>query len=143
MKIKAYSPRTGNLLAEDISGIYYGNIRQGEHCALPVLLQPVKTDEDTFSEMKVFLQNNGGYGYSEFGYLISDQFMSGVVSYTSGTSSLVYISDHFLLDSSPVFSDTQGVSLNDGDYTWLDVQVGELETGSTSNINYRFVFDYS
>lgn len=125
MKIRAYSPRTGNLLADDIIGINYGNIPQGQHCAIPVLIQPVKTDEDTWSSMSLLFQNDGGYDSSRFGYFILSDFISDPV-----------LSDHFT-------GVGDSVSINDGDYAWLDVQVGAIETGSTSNINYRFVFEYS
>ena len=148
MKIRAYSPRTGNLLQDDISGLNFGNIQKGMHGALPVVIRPLKTTEDTFNEMRLYLQNNGGYNQSQFGYLLSDQFVANVRSYTpeTYTSDEVYVSDHFSvnpyasgLDGVPITIDGHG----NGDYIWLDVQVGALETGSTTNINYRFTFEYS
>lgn len=142
MKIRAYSPRTGNLLADDITGIYFGNIRQGEHSIIPIVISPLKTTEDTFTEMTLFLQNNGGYNSSEFGHLVSDAFISDVRSFSISdyTPGRTYICDHFVLN--PTASGEGGVTIEDENYIWLDVQVGALETGSTSNINYRFVFDY-
>jgi hypothetical protein len=147
MKIRAYSPRTGNLLQDDITGLNYGNIQKGKHGAIPVVIRPLKTTEDTFDEIKLFLQNNGGYNQSQFGYLISDEFVANVRSYTSDSiiSDGIYISDHFTLN--PLATGLGGVSVSvdgygNGDYVWLDVQVGALETGSTTNINYRFTFEY-
>ena len=146
MKIRAYSPRTGNLLQDDITGLNYGNIQKGMHGALPVVIRPLKTTEDTFTEMQLFLQNNGGYNQSQFGYFLSDQFVADVRSYTSDCvlSDGVYISDHFVLN--PLATGVDGITVNingdNGDYIWLDVQVGALETGSTTNINYRFTFEY-
>jgi len=148
MKIRAYSPRTGNLLQDDITGINYGNIQKGKHGALPVVVRPLITTEDTFDEIKLFLQNNGGYNQSQFGYFLSDQFVANVRSYTSDTtiSDGVFITDHFTLN--PLATGVDGISVSvdgngNGDYIWLDVQVGALETGSTTNINYRFTFEYN
>lgn len=140
MKIKAYSPQTGNLLSESISGINYGNIQQGKHCSIPVLIQPVKTDEDAFDDLILYLQNNGGYNQSQFGYRVASDLITGVHSYVPGTTGQV-ISDHFILASDA--TGPNGVDVTPGNYVWLDVQVGNTETGSTSNINYRFVFEYN
>jgi hypothetical protein len=147
MKVRAYSPRTGNLLADDVTGLNFGNIRQGKHGALPVLIRPLKTTEDSFTDLKLYLQNNGGYNQSQFGYLVSDGFAANVRSWTSDTSLPgPYISDHFVVNSAATGTGSVNIDLDtqgNGDYIWLDVQVGSLETGSTSNVNYRFVFEYS
>ena len=137
MRIRAYSPQTGNLLSDDISGINFGNIRQGEHCASPVLIQPVKTEEDLFDDLLLYLQNNAGYNQSQFGYRVASGLVTGVRSYTSGMTGLV-ISDHFTLISDG--SGPGGIPVTPGDYVWLDVQVGATEVGSTDSVNYRFVF---
>lgn len=140
MEIRAYSPQTGNLLSESITGINFGNIRQGQHCFTPVLIQPVKTAEDEFDDMILYLQNNGGYNQSQFGYRVASDLMTGVQSYTIGATGPV-ISDHFTLVSDA--TGPGGVSVTPDDYVWLDVQVGATETGSTSSVNYRFVFEYN
>ena len=98
MKIQAYSPQTGNLIADSITGINFGNIRQGEHGVSPVLIRPVNTSEDLFTDLLLYLQNNGGYSQSEFGYLVSSDLVTGVESYTSDATGEV-ISDHFTLVS--------------------------------------------
>lgn len=140
MKIRAYSPQTGNLLSDDINGINFGNIQQGKHCAIPVLIQPVKTSEDTFTDIMLYLQNNAGYNQSDFGYKVFSDLITGVQSYVPGATGPV-ISDHFTLSSDA--TGPNGVPVTPSDYVWLDVQVGASETGSTSNVNYRFVFEYS
>jgi len=140
MKISAYSPQTGNLIADDISGINFGNIRQGEHCASPVLIQPIKTTEELFDSMLLYLQNNGGYSLSQFGYMVASDLITGVESDVPGATGPI-ISDHFTL-----VSDATGpgsVALMPCDYIWLDVQVGLTEAGSTTNVNYRFIFEYN
>jgi len=147
MKVRAYSPRTGNLLASDVTGLNFGNIRAGQHGALPVLVRPLKTSEDSFTDLKLYLQNNGGYNQSQFGYLVSDEFAADVRSWTSDTSLPgPYISDHFTVNTQATGAGSVNINLDtqgNGDYIWLDVQVGALETGSTTNVNYRFVFEYS
>lgn len=140
MRIRAYSPQTGNLLSESITGINYGNVRQGQHCFTPVLIQPVKTAEDEFDAMILYLQNNAGYNQSEFGYRVASDLTTGVQSYVSGATGPV-ISDHFTLVSDA--TGPGGVSVSPNDYVWLDVQVGATEAGSTSSVNYRFVFEYN
>jgi hypothetical protein len=140
MKIRAYSPQTGNLISEDITGINFGNIRQGEHCVSPILIQPLKTDEELFDGILLYLQNNGGYTQSQFGYFVSSDLFTGVNSDDPGATGTI-ISDHFSLVSDA--TGAGGVSSQSCDYIWLDVQVGLTESGSTSNINYRFVFEYN
>lgn len=140
MQIRAYSPQTGNLLSSDITGIDFGIIHQGEHCASPVLIQPFKTDEDLFTGILLYLQNNGGYSQSQFGYMVSSDLITGVESDIPGATGPV-ISDYFVLVSDA--TGPGGISGNPCDYIWLDVQVGLTETGSTNNVNYRFVFEYN
>jgi len=147
MKIGAYSPQTGNLLADDITGVHYGNVRQGEHSVLPVCIRPVKEDE-SISGLELYLQNNGGFNNTEYGYFTNPDFVSGVESYVSGmTPSGPVISDHFSEVSDPP-QITGGVPISidaegNGDYIWLDVMAGLTETGGTTSINYRFIFEYS
>lgn len=140
MIIRAYSPQTGNLISESITGINYGNIRQGQHCASPVLIQPVKTTEDEFDAMLLYLQNNAGYNQSQFGYRVASDLTTGVQSQVSGATGPV-ISDHFTLVTGA--TGPGGVSVVPDDYVWLDVEVGATETGSTNLVNYRFVFEYN
>lgn len=148
MKIGAYSPRTGNLLADDITGINFGNVRQGEHSVLPVLIRPEKEDED-ITGLELYLQNDGGFSQSEYGYFTHEDYVP-VRSWdpvVTGVTGYYYISDHFVEVPSPPQA-TGGVPINIydslyGDYIWLDVQAGLTETGGTSTINYRFIFEYS
>jgi hypothetical protein len=144
MQIQAYSPQTGALLASDISGINFGNIRQGEHCISPVLIQPVSTSEDLFSSLILYLQNNGGFSDCVYGYLVSSDLITGVQSYTSDATGPV-ISNYFTLVSNPSYASdaTGGVPIVTGDYIWLDVEVGETDTGSTTTVNYRFIYEYN
>jgi hypothetical protein len=146
MKIRAYSPHTGNLLAEDITGLNFGNVRQGVHGAMPVLIRPI-CDVETLTALTLYLQNDGGFSQSRYGYYTYSEFVPGVHSYTSDDSAAPAITDHFLEVSDPP-QDSGGVPIGidlegRGDYVWLDVQSGAAETGSTSSINYRFIFEYA
>jgi hypothetical protein len=147
MKIRAYSPKTGYLIANDITGINFGNVRQGQHSIIPVLVRPIR-DTENISGLELYLQNDGGFVSSLYGHYTNPDFVSGVRSYTSGiTGSAPVISDHFVtIPSPPTFTGGVPINLNidgEGDYIWLDVESGAYESGSTSTINYRFIFEYS
>jgi len=144
MKIGVYNPQNGNLVADSVTGINFGNIKRGQHGDSAVLLKPAKTTETNFTEMKMFLQNNGGLNLSEFGHFTSDSFVTRVDHNN-------YLSDHFTLATGVAdigFTGVSGLDIDivDGtpvDFVWLDVEVGSTEVGATSTINYRFVFEYN
>lgn len=148
MKIGAYNPRTGALLSENISGINFGNVQKGKHSILPVLIRPEVEDEDIVG-LEMYLQNNGGFEQTEFGYFTSSDFVQ-VKSYDpefTGDTSYFFISDHFVeVDMPPDITGGIPLTIHEGsysDYVWLDVNPGSTETGGTSTINYRFIFEYS
>jgi hypothetical protein len=92
--------------------------------------------------MKLFLQNNGGFNSSNFGHFLSTPFITGI---QAGSN---YLSDNFIVNSTPSVTGVNGVPVevvsgNISKYIWLDVQVGALETGSSSTINYRFSYDFT
>lgn len=144
MKIGTYNPTTGQKIADNIKGINFGNVRKGKHCPIPVLIRPEITEEDVIG-LELYLQNNGGFNKTNFGYFTFSNFVP-VKSYEPPLiSGYFYISDHFTLVQDPP-SITGGVPINInnnyGDYIWLDVQPDIDESGSTSTINYRFIFEY-
>lgn len=148
MKIGAYNTRTGGLLSESITGINFGNVRKGHHSVLPVLIRPEVESEDIIG-LEMYLQNNGGFNQTEFGYFTSSDFTQ-VKSFDpefTGDTSYQYISDHF--EVVPLPPDITGgvpLTVHDNryaDYVWLDVNPSALETGGTTTINYRFIFEYS
>lgn len=148
MKIGAYNPRTGSLLSENISGINFGNVQKGRHSVIPVLIRPEIEDESIIG-LEMYLQNDGGFEQTQFGYFIYSDFVQ-VKSYdpaSTGETGYYYISDHFTEVPTPP-DITGGVSLtvydeSYADYVWLDVNPSSIETGGTSTINYRFIFEYS
>lgn len=148
MKIGAYNPRTGDQLADNISGINFGNVQKGRHSAIPVTIRPEIEDESIVG-LELYLQNNGGFDQTEFGYYTNSDFVQ-VASYDAeytGDTGYHFISDHFTVVPDPP-SPTGGVPLsiygdNYSDYVWLDVNPSSLETGGSTTINYRFIFEYS
>jgi hypothetical protein len=146
MRVDSYNPATGGLLAEGITGIYFGNVRAGQHSTPLVLIKPVKTVETSISAMKLFLQADGGLTASQFGYLVLSAFDADIV-----TADLV---NHFVVAPDAVDVGYVGGPGEEGavipvasgsptGWVWLDIQPGAFEVGSTSTINYRFVFDYT
>lgn len=147
MKIGAYSPRSGKLISSDITGINFGNVSAGNHSVLPVLIRP-EIESEVISGLDLYLQNKGGFQYTNYGYFTSSDFVQ-VYSYDTaytGLTGVYFMSDHFTENTSAT-GVTGQVHLNltntYGDYVWLDVQPSALETGGTESINYRFVFEYS
>lgn len=148
MKIGAYSPKTGQLLSEDITGINFGNVHKGEHSVLPVVIRP-EIEEEDITGLEMYLQNNGGFDETEFGHFEHETFVP-VRSYDplfTGDTGYYYISDHFVEVPDPP-DVTGGVPLDVygsgySDYVWVDVNPSLLETGGTNSINYRFIFEYS
>lgn len=148
MKIGAYNPRTGDQLADNISGINFGNVQKGKHSVIPVVIRPEIEDESIVG-LELYLQNNGGFNQTQFGYYTNSDFVQ-VASYDAeytGDTGYHFISDHFIVVPNPPAA-TGGVPLtvhenNYSDYVWLDVNPSSLETGGSTSINYRFIFEYS
>jgi hypothetical protein len=148
MKIGAYNPRTGELLSESITGLNFGNVQKGQHSVLPVLIRP-EIDDESIVGLEMYLQNNGGFEQTEFGFFTHSDFVL-VESYnpgSTGTPGYYSMSDHFVEVSNPP-DITGGVPLNVHggnftDYVWLDVNPSAIETGGSTTINYRFIFEYS
>ena len=107
-----------------------------------MVIKPFRTTENAFIQMKMFLQNRGGFNNSNFGYFLSTPFITGI---SAGSP---FLSGHFVVNPTPSLTGLNGVPVevvsgNISKYIWLDTQVGALETGSSSTINYRFSFDFN
>jgi len=148
MKIGAYNPRTGDQISDNIVGINFGNVKKGMHSSIPILVRPEIEDESIIG-LEMYLQNNGGFDHTEFGYFSNKNFVQ-VKSYdpeVTGDTSYYYISDHFVeVPSPPDITGGVPLSIHEdsySDYVWLDVNPSSLETGGTTSINYRFIFEYA
>lgn len=137
MKIQRYNAEDMSL-AEDISSsLDFGTVYQGNYCEEAIVVRPSSTTESVLNEMKLFLESKGPYTKSSFGVGKS------VIPITGVKPSEGILSDTLTEVNNTVLSNSLGVSLEDGEYVWLDLKVGETEKGSYSGINYRFVFDYA
>lgn len=136
MKIQKYNPIDMSLEEDSVVSLDFGTIYQGNHCETVQVVRPVTTTESSLSEMKLFLENNAPYTKSSFGVAASADPISGI---TPGSD---FLSDHFSVVKNPALSDGGGVPLQDGEYVWLDIQLGDQEKGSYNGLKYRFVFDY-
>jgi hypothetical protein len=143
VKIQTYSPANGALLSAEVAALYFGTVVAGMHCVTPILIKVEGDVAKNYTAMKLFLQNNGGLKDSNFGYLSAVEFSAGITSSA--------ITEHFEEARGAVdvnYAATPGLSITlvDGqpvDFIWLDIEVGLSEKGSTSSINYRFVFEYN
>jgi hypothetical protein len=144
MKVSLYNWTNGNLVADSVTGISFGNVRQGQHTDTPVLIKPERSIEDAILEMKLYLQNNGGLSKTSFGHYTSDSYVSGIDHRNNITSHFELATGVTGLD----YDEVTGVPITvrsgePQDFVWLDAEVGSNETGATSSINYRFVFEFN
>ena len=136
MKLQRYNPVNMTLLEDSVTGINFGTVFQGNYCEAAQVVLPAVTTESSITEMKVFLQSKGPFTKSTFKSFHSATPIMGIVPGSA------YLSDQFTVVSAPELTGAGGVSLAHGEYLWLDVKTGALETGSYGGINYRFVFEY-
>lgn len=143
MKIQLCNPATGTIISPDVAALYFGSVEAGKHCAVPILVKVEGDADKNYTAMKLFLENDGGLKDSQFGYLASTEFSGGVTSSA--------LTGHFAVApgvSNANYTVTPGlpITLVDGqpaDYIWLDIEAGTDELGTTSSINYRFIFEYN
>jgi len=128
MQINRYDPDTLSLLQSNITGVPFGNTLQGNHCKSVMLVKPEKTTEVEITDLSLFLNSQGAYTQSSFGYLISGGLPTGILPGSP------VMSNHFVSG--------EGVPMQDGDYAALDVQAGDNESGSYPGVSFKFTFDY-
>jgi hypothetical protein len=136
MKLQRYNPVDMTLLEDFVTGINFGTVYQANYCEVAQVVLPVVTTESSLTEMKVFLQSSGPFTKSTFKSFHSPSPITGIVPGSA------YLSDQFTVVGSPELTGLGGVSLQEGEYLWLDVKTGPYEMGSYGGINYRFVFEY-
>lgn len=146
MYISSYDPTTMTQSSLDVTGVDFGACIKGNHAANVVVIQPAIPTETAFTKLALFLENNGGLNYTAFGKFKSSTPITGI---TPGSN---YLSDYFVQVTG--ISDPSQIDINSGiglvfnaaapEYAWLDAQVGLSDTAfSTTNVNFRFVFEYS
>lgn len=139
MKVRQYTISNGVALVDSITGIDFGSMNPGAHCANAVAIKPIKTSETNFLTMKLFLQNKGGFNNSSFGYLKYSSFINNI---SAGSS---FLSDHFTLNAIPSLTGAGAVTLTAAtpEFVWLDVQAGASENGFTHAARYQFQYDFN
>ena len=136
MKLQRYNPADMTLVEDSITGINFGTVYQGNYCEEVRVVRPVRTTESSLTEMKLFLQSVGPFSKSTFGAFHSASPVTGI---TPGSA---YLSGILSTESNPSITGAGGLTLQDGEYLWLDIKTGPYEAGSYGGINYKFVFDY-
>ena len=130
MRLDLYNPESMSLVQQAVTGVDFGSILQANHSEAVQVVRPVMTTETSITDLSVYLDSKGPFTESSFG-----QFISGVpiLGITPGSQ---YLSDHFISGVSG------SVSMQEGDFLWLDMQAGNNEIGSYPGIKYNFTFDY-
>lgn len=144
MKLIVYSPVDGSVVSSTTSDISFGTVTLGQYCDTPVLIGLEKTVEANILGVKMFLQDDGGLTGSSFGYYTQTGFTGGI-DHTN------LLTEKFELVPSPGAWPSAGytgveVGVTGGNpvgLVWLDLQVGASGPVGTSQINYRFVYDYN
>ena len=78
MRVISYNPTDGSLISDPTTGLTFGNISLGQHCAVPALIQVGKSSETNILAMKLFLQSDGGLTGAAFGYNLGTTFYPGI-----------------------------------------------------------------
>ena len=137
MNIQQYDPATLQLISSNVTGVDFGIAYQGNPSDEIVLIKPVKTIENNFLQLELFLQNDGGLTQSQYRYLLQDQ--------VTGIPARSDLTGEFLQTDFPSFSGDGSASFNSmtPEYAWLDVKAGDSEINSSSNVEFSFVFEYN
>jgi hypothetical protein len=132
------------LISSDATTVDFGTVARGQHNSKTVAIRPVAVAE-MFSQIALFLENNGGLDHTVFGKFKSATPIAGI---EPGDPRL---SDYFV--QAPGVSDFSawtelsdyGLELDAGtpEYVWIDAEAGTSETNlGDTTINLRFVFEY-
>jgi hypothetical protein len=144
MKISTYNPVNMGLILEDATGVDFGGVVRGGYSS-PVVVKPSISTENAFTQLALFLEDNAGLTGTTFRSYKNGYAVSGI---GRGSS---YLSDELIEHSgvsdfseiSTISGDGQMMTASNPEYVWLDIKAGVSDTIGDSNINYRFVFEYS
>lgn len=137
MKIQVYNPSTFLLEQDDATGIDFGTVYQGNPSDELILIRPARTTENSFLQLSMFLQDDGGLVNSTFRFLLQDQL--------TNVPDRNYLTGVFSVQESPALSDSGGAVFTPSspEYAWMDVSAAGQDTSSTGSANYRFVFEFN
>jgi hypothetical protein len=144
MRVITYDPSDMSEIASGAPSIDFGDMVRGQHGSV-VAIQPATSTESSFTELALFLENDGGLRHSVFHKFQSSTPIHGI---EPGSN---YLSDYFI----PItgISDVSQIGLysdfgiffdaDSPEYAWLDVESSVAETGiGVTSVNFRFVFEY-
>jgi len=146
MRIEQYNPSDMQVIANDITGVDFGEVVKGNHAPNVIAIRPILEIGDTFTSLSVFLEDNGALDHTQFGKFKST---TAIADITAGSD---YLSDYFIeeegiSDASQVpGASGDGFILDEGtpEYLWIDAGVGENEvTFGDLSVNFRFIFEYA
>lgn len=144
LQIQILNPKDGEVLVESATGLFFGSVIAGSKTS-PILLKVTAPETGlAMSDLRMYLQSNGGLSSSKFLYYYSETFEEVETVSTKIVSEFLVKPDVVSLpDEDP---GGLSISLTEGKpvgYLWLCLDIGSGEKNPTSNINYRFVFNYS
>lgn len=146
MRIDAYAIHASGevpvLLVEGISSISFGTVGLG-NLSGPIILKPVITSENIIYTLQLLWNNEGELDPNKtvFQYAVTE----GNEVPESYTDFILFPSKTAVVQDSGIGYAT--INIEEGkptSYVWIRSSVGSDETiGSTSDLNFRFVFDYT
>ncbi len=138
---------TGAAITTDLSNLDFGEIPAGLHNNFVQTVRPKLDTENTVNDVFFFLEAKGGFSSSNFGFDKTAAFDSSKASDVGGAA---FMSTHLTVVANAQASDSaSGEAITvagnniDMDHVYLDMDVDTLQTGSTTTINYRLVFDFT
>lgn len=140
MYLESYDYITGEVIGL-FTSFDFGNLIQDQHCLKPLVFRILPDQEVSFSNIKLYLENNGSWKDTDFGYYINPSFQSSI---EAGSSSF----QNHLTEVPDASSTSPGGMAIPWDpatmasqYVWLDTQI-TVQTG-LNDTNFRLFYDYT
>lgn len=137
MYFELYDSITGDII-ETVDNLNFGDIIQDQHCVKPLVFRAFSDIENSVSNLKLYLEDQGSID-AEYGYYISSSFEPSI---ESGSNKL---SNHFVEMPDASSTSPNGISIGwdttSSYWVWLDTQTPEKSGLSESN--FRFFYDWT
>jgi len=145
MRIEKYDYETMDLIASDATQVDFGTVARGHHNSQTVAIRPVAGMGETYMQLALFLEDNGGLGHTQFGKYKNAATIPGI---EPGDPRLA----PFFIQAIGVSDFTNYGILSDyglpldatsPEYIWMDAEASMYETNlGPATTNWRFVFEY-
>ncbi len=138
MYFETYDYISGDII-DQVDAVDFGDILQYQHCVQPLVFRAFSDSTEAVTDLKIYLEDEGSWSGSEFGYYVSEPFVPSV---ESGSDKFA----HFTTVPDASASSPDGVSIgwdtttSSSYYVWLDTQITD-QTGST-DANFRFFYNF-